>query len=250
MSKVLIEEQTLYDIGNAIRARNGLSTTYKPRETPSAIINSFASNSYNKLECYSYDGTTKLLDDLYVPSGSTYSPTFDYALEPSGVTTSEPIQNIRNTITLYADYDMSTIGTAVYSQDGTMSALVLDDRIVWFFNGFVFPSGGICDASNLDPAFDSYKSTIGNQYDERVTKAYESSNSENWNAVISVWSGGFRALTPNLGSYKAGTFYSTLECPRRTSTQTIIIAGCAVQDTIYRTLDEYRTMLIGEYISW
>ena len=37
MSKVLIEEQTLQDIGNAIRARNGLSTTYKPSEMAGAI---------------------------------------------------------------------------------------------------------------------------------------------------------------------------------------------------------------------
>lgn len=37
MSKVLIEEQILYDIGDAIRTRNGLDTTYKPSEMTGAI---------------------------------------------------------------------------------------------------------------------------------------------------------------------------------------------------------------------
>ena len=39
MSKVLIEEQTLEDIGDAIRGKNGLSTTYKPSGMPVAIAN-------------------------------------------------------------------------------------------------------------------------------------------------------------------------------------------------------------------
>ena len=37
MSKVLIEEQTLYDIGDAIREKTGEATTYKPGEMATAI---------------------------------------------------------------------------------------------------------------------------------------------------------------------------------------------------------------------
>lgn len=52
MSKVLIEEQTLHDIGDAIRARNGLDTTYKPGEMANAISelpNIYASDDEGKV---------------------------------------------------------------------------------------------------------------------------------------------------------------------------------------------------------
>lgn len=38
MSKVLIEEQTLYDIADAVRDRTGLTATYKPAEIANAIL--------------------------------------------------------------------------------------------------------------------------------------------------------------------------------------------------------------------
>lgn len=50
MSKVLIEEATLSNIGTAIREQNGATTTYLPSEMPTAISNLSIGNSNDQLE--------------------------------------------------------------------------------------------------------------------------------------------------------------------------------------------------------
>lgn len=66
MSKVLIDEQALYDIGDAIRERDGIETTYLPSQMASAIRSSYASKTMilgggaNPSDSYGNNG------DLYI----------------------------------------------------------------------------------------------------------------------------------------------------------------------------------------
>lgn len=247
MSRVLIEEQILYDIGNAIRAKNGLTATYKPGEMSSTIMNSLASNTYNKLECYSYDGTTKLLDDLYVPSVSTYSPKFDYALEPSGVITSEPIQSVISNYTFYVPIDPSwDLGTLVESSDGTLSVSIFNDYIVWFFNGYTFPNTGKISSSDIDSNLSQYIPSSNNI----MTRGYTDDLSTNIVGNVGTWNGGFRLLSGDNSTYIGGTVYATLEVPCQPHTDSRTIGGADVQVALYSSPARYYSIAIAKYISW
>ena len=75
MSKVLIEEQTLYDIGDAIRNENGLSTLYKPSEMANAIAGlvyediHFAYDNAAPNSAYGHNGDVYCLCDRYLGTG-------------------------------------------------------------------------------------------------------------------------------------------------------------------------------------
>lgn len=64
MSKVLVTESYLTDIGKAIRSKNGSTTTYKPKEMAPAILALTSQSMLNKL----IDGTITSID---IPTGVT-----------------------------------------------------------------------------------------------------------------------------------------------------------------------------------
>lgn len=82
MSKVLIEEQTLYDIGDAIREKNGEVTTYKPGEMVSTIRN--LKGNLDGLN-YNANGGARIVDGTYATmfnSGLSYIyPLYKYSVQ-------------------------------------------------------------------------------------------------------------------------------------------------------------------------
>ena len=63
MANVLVSEYSLQDIGDAIRLKNGLSTTYKPREMPAAIIAIETGTVVSGDDSYIEDDTLVINDD-------------------------------------------------------------------------------------------------------------------------------------------------------------------------------------------
>lgn len=75
MSKVLVTESYLADIGNAIREKNGEATLYKPSEMAEAISNipSGSSGNTNMVIYLSQYSDTEYKAPYYVPKNKTWA---------------------------------------------------------------------------------------------------------------------------------------------------------------------------------
>ena len=94
MANVLINESSMTAIANAIRAKNGTSTTYKPSEMASAIsaIDGGGSTPTGTIQITSngtHDVSAYALANVAVPTGSTPTGTKQISITSNGTTTED-----------------------------------------------------------------------------------------------------------------------------------------------------------------
>jgi len=124
MSKILIEESTLEDIADAIRAMNGLSTTYKPSEMTLGIRDGLRNLNLN-LACngdfvhpirtgdvtVNFQGKRMVVRGWYLSAEDHHVTITSDGLRCSTTGSTSSAFNIFNVLKIWSDHPTETIGT-------------------------------------------------------------------------------------------------------------------------------------------
>lgn len=117
MANVLINEDTMTNIADAIRSKKGVSTTYKPNEMPSAIDSISGggitpTGTINITTNGTHDVTNYASASVAVPQGTTPTGTKEISITQNGTTTEDVTNYASAQITVNVSGGGATIGKA------------------------------------------------------------------------------------------------------------------------------------------
>ena len=176
MANVLINEDTMTDIADAIRSKKGVSTTYKPADMPSAIESISGggitpTGTINITTNGTHDVTNYASASVAVPQGTTPTGTKNISITQNGTTTEDVTNYASAQITVNVQGGGSTGGLTLIDTIAVNGrAVQVDYASAWdAYDFFVIHLNLTLSAS--DWIYAAFNSTNSNKYTAKVTES-------------------------------------------------------------------------------